>query len=207
MSAVRGEIELLQSPADWGRVVLWSALVAFLVIPLHEFGHVIGYALVGVPATMSYAREIVPPGAAGKFLGVAGGPLLTQLVCVAALVLVLRGKYLPATYAVAALTSLDRVVLYPMQGRRLLVLHRFSPGMDETKMAVLSGLPSGFWYVAFTIVFVVVWMLLIRSLRYGALRNWLVCLIPVAMFVPMAAFGVLVVERYLFPMQYHLQFG
>lgn len=201
------DIELLKRPSDWVRFVLFAALVGFLAIPLHELGHVIGYRLLGVAATMSYARDVLPPGEAQRFLGVAGGPCLTTLVCFGAIVLVYRRKWLPAAYAVAVIASLDRIILYGMQWRQLLVLHRVSPGMDESRMAALLGVSPFFWYVVFAFAFVVAWTLLVRTLRFGPVRNVLVCLIPVAMFVAGAAGGVFVVERLVFPVQFHLQFG
>lgn len=197
----------LTRPADWVRFVLFSLLVGFLAIPLHELGHVIGYRLLGVAATMSYAREIVPHGEPERFLGVAGGPFLTTLVCFGAIALVYRRKWVPETYAVAVIASLDRIVLYGTQWRGLLVWHRVSPGMDESKMAALLGLNPLFWYAVLTLAFVVAWVLIVRSLRYSRLTSVLVCLIPVAMFVAGAAAGVFVVERLVFPQQYHIQFG
>jgi hypothetical protein len=197
----------LTRPSDWVRYVLFSAVIGFLAIPLHELGHVIGYRLVGVAATMSYAREILPPGEPQRFLGVAGGPLITTAVCFGAIALVYRRKWVPATYAVAAIASLDRAILYGMQWRQLLVLHRVSPGMDESKMAALIGVSPFFWSVVFTLAFVLAWTLIVRSLRYGRVRSALVCLIPVAMFVAGAAIGVFVVERLVFPEQFHIQFG
>jgi hypothetical protein len=203
---VAAEAELTR-PAAWVRYVLFSALVGFLAIPLHELGHVIGYRLLGVAATMSYAREIVPPGEPERFLGVAGGPLLTTLVCFGAIALVYRRKWLPASYAVAVIASLDRIILYGMQWRQLLVLHRVSPGMDESRMAALIGASPFFWYVVFTLACVVAWTLIVRSLSYGRLKSALVCVIPVAMFVAGAAIGVFVIERLVFPQQFHTQFG
>jgi hypothetical protein len=87
------------------------------------------------------------------------------------------------------------------------VLHRVSPGMDESRMATLLGVPPLFWYAVLTLAFVVAWVLIVRSLPYGRLKSLLVCLIPVAMFVAGAAFGVFVVERLVFPEQFHIQFG
>ena len=197
----------LTRSADWVRFVLLSAVVGFLAIPLHELGHVIGYRLVGVAATMSYAREILPPGEPPRFAGVAGGPFITAVVCFGAIALVYRRKLLPGTYAVAAIASLDRIILYGMQWRQLLVLHRVSPGMDESKMAALIGVNPFFWYGVFTLACVVAWTLIVRSLTYGRVRSALVCVIPIAMFVAGAAIGVFVVERLVFPEQFHIQFG
>jgi hypothetical protein len=204
---VDAEVTFLQRPSDWAAVVGWAALIGFLAIPLHELGHVIGYRLVGIPATMSYAREIIPAGQSPRFLGVAGGPLLTQVVCYGALLLIYRRTWLSCAYPLAVVTSLDRAVLYATQWRQLLVLHRVSPGMDETRMATLLGVNRFVAYIVFSLLFIVAWFLLVKSLRYGRLKSTALCLIPVAMFLAMAAFGVLVVERYAFPDQFHIQFG
>jgi hypothetical protein len=52
---------------------------------------------------------------------------------------------------------------------------------------------------------------LIMSSMFRRKRKWqmqILCIvIPIVSFVVMAAFGVLVIERVLFPAQYHLQFG
>jgi len=197
----------LTRASDWARYAGVSLLVGVLAIPLHELGHVIGYRLLGVAATMSYAREVLPPGESPRFLGVAGGPFLTTLVCFGAIAVVYRGKWLPAAYAVAVVASLDRVILYAMQWRPLLVQHRPSPGMDESRMAALIGASPFLWYVVFACAFVVAWTLIVRSLRYGPVRNVLVCAIPVVTLVVGAAAGVFVVERLVFPQQFHLQFG
>jgi hypothetical protein len=204
---VDAEVTFLRRTSDWAAVVGWAALIGFLAIPLHELGHVLGYRLVGIPATMSYAREIIPAGEPLRFLGVAGGPFLTQLVCYGALLLIYRRTWLSLTYPLAVVTSLDRVVLYATQWRQLLVWHRVSPGMDETRMATVLGVNRFVWYLVLTLLFVVAWSLLLKSLRYGRLRSTVLCLIPVVMFIAMAAFGVFVVERYAFPDQFRIQFG
>ena len=197
----------LTRPSDWARYALISLAAGFLAIPVHEFGHVIGYRLLGVAATMSYAREVLPPGESLRFLGVAGGPFLMTLVCFGAIALIYWKKWLPGAYGVAVVASLDRIVLYAMQWRQLLVLHRPSTGMDESRMALLIGANPFLWYVVFTCAVIVAWTLIVRALRYGLLRNALVCAIPVLMFVVGSATGIFVVERLLFPQQFHLQFG
>ena len=170
--------DFLSKPSDWIWFLVFSAVIGFFSIPIHELGHVLGYRLLGIRATMSYAREILPPGEPQRFLGVAGGPLFTQLLCCAALLLIYRKKWLTLAFPLAVIMSLDRIILYGMAWRQLLVLHR-APGMDETKMATLVGWNPFFWYAALTLFF----------------------------FVAMAAFGVFVVERNLFPEQFRIQFG
>ena len=198
--------DFLSKPSDWIWFLVFSAVIGFLLLPIHELGHVLAYRMLGVPATMSYAREILPPGEPQRFLGVAGGPLFTQLLCCAALLLIYRKKWLTLAFPLAVIMSLDRIILYGMAWRQLLVLHR-APGMDETKMATLVGWNPFFWYAALTLFFFVAWVLVVLRLRYGAMRNFLLCAVPVLFFVAMAAFGVFVVERNLFPEQFRIQFG
>jgi hypothetical protein len=198
--------DFLRKQSDWIWFLAFSAIIGFFSIPIHELGHVLGYRLLGIPATMSYAREILPPGQPQRFLGVAGGPLFTQLLCCVGLILIYRKKYLVAAFPLAVIMSLDRIILYGIHWRGLLVQHR-APGMDETKMATLLGLNPLFWYAALTLFFVLAWVLIFFSLRYGMLRNIALCAVPVIFFVAMAAFGVFVVERHLFPEQFRIQFG
>jgi len=155
---------------------------------------------------MSYARELLPAGQPQRLLGVAGGPLFTQLICYSGLLLIYRQKWLPFAFPLVLIMSLDRVILYVMQWRQLLVLHR-APGLDETRMATLLGWNPFFWYAALTLLFIVAWVLLLFRLRYGLVRDLLLCAVPVLFFVAMAAFGVFVVERNLFPEQFRIQFG
>lgn len=155
---------------------------------------------------MSYARESLPPGQPQRFLGVAAGPLLTQLLCCVALLLIYRKKWLVATFPLAVIMSLDRIILYGTHWRQLLVLHR-APGMDETTMAVLLGWNPFFWYAALTLFFIVAWVLILLRLRYGVARNILLCAVPAILYVAMAYVGVFVVERNLFPEQFRIQFG
>lgn len=198
--------DFLSKPSDWICFLFFSAVVGFFALPIHELGHVFGYRLLGIPATMSYAREMLPPGEPQRFLGVAGGPLFTQLVCSAALVLIHRNKWLTFAFPLAVIMSLDRIVLHGMQWQQLLVLRR-APGMDETKMASLLGWNPLFWYVAMTLFFLLTWVLILLRLRYGLVKNILLCAVPVLFFVALAAFGVFVVERHLFPEQFRIQFG
>jgi hypothetical protein len=198
--------DFLRNSSDWTWFLAFSAIIGFFSIPIHELGHVLGYRLLGIPATMSYAREILPPGQPERFLGVAGGPLFTQLICCAALLLIYCRKWLVVAFPLAVIMSLDRIILYGIDWRRLLVQHRV-PGMDETKMATLLGLNPFFWYAAFTLFFILAWILILYSLRFGVLRNIALCAVPMIFFMAMAAFGVFVVERHLFPEQFRIQFG
>ncbi|MGA3371163.1 MAG: hypothetical protein ABSC48_05315 [Terracidiphilus sp.] len=196
----------LSKRTDWLRFLAVSAVIGFFEIPIHEFGHVLGYRLLGVPATMSYAREILPPGEEQRFLGVAGGPLFTILVCYIAILLIYRRKWLTVAFPLAVIMSLDRIILYGMDWKQLLVLRR-APGMDETKMAVLLGWNPFFWYAALTLLVLLAWVLILFRLRYGVVRNIALCAVPAILYVAMAAFGVFVVERHLFPEQFRIQFG
>jgi hypothetical protein len=139
--------EVLTNSSDWFWFLFSSATIGFFALPIHELGHILGYRLQGIPATMSYARESLPPGQPQTFLGVAGGPLLTQFLCCVALVLIYRNKWLLTAFPLAVIMSLDRIILYGIAWRQLLVLHR-APGMDETKMAGLLGWNPFSWYVA-----------------------------------------------------------
>jgi glucan phosphoethanolaminetransferase (alkaline phosphatase superfamily) len=198
--------EVLTNSSDWFWFLFSSATIGFFALPIHELGHILGYRLQGIPATMSYARESLPPGQPQTFLGVAGGPLLTLFLCCVALVLIYRNKWLLTAFPLAVIMSLDRIILYGIAWRQLLVLHR-APGMDETKMAGLLGWNPFSWYVAFTLFFILAWVLIALRLRFGVAKNTLLCVIPAILFVVLAALGVFVVERNLFPEQFRIQFG
>jgi hypothetical protein len=190
----------------WLWLLVCSAIIGFFAIPIHELGHVLGYRVLGIPATMSYARESLPPGQHQRFLGVAAGPLFTQLLCGVALLLIYRKKWLVVTFPLAVIMSLDRIILYGMHWRQLLVLHR-APGMDETQMAVLLGWNLFFWYAVLTLFFIGAWVLILLRLRYGVARNILLCAVPAVLYAAMTSVGVFVVERNLFPEQFRIQFG
>jgi accessory gene regulator protein AgrB len=74
-------------------------------------------------------------------------------------------------------------------------------------MAGLLGWNPFSWYVAFTLFFILAWVLIALRLRFGVAKNTLLCVIPAILFVALAAFGVFVVERNLFPEQFRIQFG
>ena len=199
--------DFLCGASGWFRFVAWSAAFGFVALPVHEFGHVLGYRMLGIPAAMSYTREWQLHGEADRFLGVAGGPLFMALLCAAALVLVYRKTWLTAAFPIAVILSGERILKYGQHWRWLLVRHRATPGMDETEMAGLLGWNPFSWYVLLTLFYAAAWIVILSRLRYGARRNALVCVVPLSLYVAMSLLGIFVVERNFFPKQFHLQFG
>jgi len=185
---------------NFRQLTITSIICGFLLIPIHEFGHVICDWITGHPAGMSYARDYLLSGGDTPFLGLLGGPLLPLLLSAVSVVFIYRRNNLSIFYPVAILGTLDRLVLY---------LAGMLPS-DEKSLAGMAG-----WNMyAFRDIFlsaeaVLLLLVLISLIRYkvGVKHAILVFAIPLLSFVAGACFGFLVVERYVFPAQFKIQFG
>ena len=58
---------------DFRQLTITSIIFGFLLIPIHESGHVICDWITGHPASMSYARDYLLSGGNTPFLGLLGG--------------------------------------------------------------------------------------------------------------------------------------
>jgi hypothetical protein len=182
-------------------MIITSLIFGFLLIPLHESGHVICHWITGNPEGMSYARDYLLGNSTHTFLGVLGGPLLPLLVSAIAVFLIYRSNItLSLLYPVAILGAIERLILYIALGLP----------SDEKELADFMHWSAH----TFEYIFLSIELILIGFIVYSFFRNKinlrmkiLCILIPIISFVIMAAFGVLVIERYVFPVQFHLQFG
>ena len=185
---------------DFKALTITSLLFGFFLIPIHEFGHVLCDWITGHPASMSYARDHLLSGGSTPFLGLLGGPLLPLILSAIAVGQIARRANVSVFYPVAILGSIDRLALY-------------SAGIlpsDERDLAQAIGWnPYSFKYIFLSVELVLLLLVVASLIRYkvGVKTVAAIFVIPLLSFVAGAAFGVLVVERYLFPVQYGIQFG
>ena len=196
MHSVNPELHKL----NFRTLIVTSLIGGFFLIPLHEFGHVLCDWITGHPAAMSYARDYLLSGEKTPFLGLLGGPLFPLMMSAVCVILVYRGVHLSVTYPLAILGTLDRLVLY---------LAGVMPS-DEWDLAhTLAWPPRTFKYIFMSCEIAILALIVLSMIRYrtGIKRSILAFVIVVAGFVTSAAFGVFVVDRYLFPEQHKKEFG
>ena len=182
------------------QLTITSIIFGFLLIPIHESGHVICDWITGHPAAMSYARDYLLSGAHTPFLGLLGGPLLPLILSVVSVVFIYRRTRVSFFYPIAILGSFERLVLY---------LSGMLPS-DEKSLAVMVGWNiHAFKYIFLCIEVSLLLLIIISLIRYkvGFRQAILVFVIPLLSFVVGASLGVFVVERYIFPVQFKIQFG
>jgi len=181
-------------------LIISSLIFGFFLIPTHEFGHVAGYWITGHPAAMSYARDYMLSEVEKPFLGLLGGPLLPLIISAISVGLIYMRVKVSSFYPLAILGSFDRLILY---------LFGVLPS-DEFDLAMKVGWNiHAFKYIFLSAEIFLLALVLLSLVRYkvGIKRSLLVFSIPLVSFVGTAAFGVFVVERFVFPVQYKLQFG
>jgi len=189
---VKDDSELFATRSNWILILAASILIALIAIPIHELGHVIGYRLTGVAARIAYEHTILPAGARFGLSGTAFGVLSTYIVSYVGIVLIYRKRWLLVSYPLAVILSLVRV----LASINYLIRFHTLAGLDECQMATFTGLNPYLWYVAFGALFVAAWILIIRSLRYGILRNFLLCAIPASLYIVISTFCLYVVGKY-----------
>ena len=185
---------------DFRQLTLTSIIFGFFLIPIHEFGHVICDWITGHPASMSYARDHLLSNGDTPFLGLLGGPLLPLLLSAVSVMYIYRQTKISIFYPIAIIGALDRLVLY---------LSGMLPS-DERNLADMAGWNIyAFKYMFLSGEILVLLLVLISLIKYriGVRQIILVFAIPMLSFVVGAATGVFVVERYLFPVQFKIQFG
>ncbi|MGD1006987.1 MAG: hypothetical protein ABR980_07150 [Ignavibacteriaceae bacterium] len=183
------------------QIIITSLIAGFFLLPIHELGHVICDWLTGNPAGMSYARDYLLGNSKETFLGELGGPLLPILMSTVAVLLIYKGKInLSVIYPFAVLGCMDRLTLYII-------------GILPSDERYLAGYMHWNMY-AFRNIFLSCEIILLFFIIYSLFRfhvrlkmKILCLLIPIISFIILAAFGVLIVEKYIFPTQFHLQFG
>lgn len=178
-----------------------SLLAGFLLIPVHEAGHVIFDWISGNPAGMSYARDYLLGNGKQTFLGELGGPLMPILIAIVSIIFIYKQKVnLSIVYPIAILGCMDRLILY-------------ITGMLPSDERVLAGFMNWdahvFMYI-FLSLEIILLSLIVNSFKYfhASVKMKVLCfLIPLISFIVMALFGVFIIEKNIFPAQFHLQFG
>lgn len=185
---------------DFRQLTITSIVFGFFLIPIHEMGHVICDWITGHPAAMSYARDYLLTAGDTPFLGLLCGPLLPLTLSSVSVVLIYSRKNISVFYPIAILGSIDRLALY-LGG---------SLPSDERDLAQMVGWNIySFKYVFLSVEVVLLLLVLISLFRYkvGFKQSMLVFVIPLLSFIVGALIGVFVVERYVFPSQFKMQFG
>ena len=170
------------------------------MIPIHEFGHVIFHWLSGNPAWMSYARDNLFPDSEKTFLGYLGGPIFPLLLGSLCLIPIYKGIKLEIFYAMAILGPFERMILY---------ITGVIPS-DERALAKILNWPEYSWLIIFLVIEITLLFLFFYSLKVNKLtlkNKILVIIIPLVSFILMAILGVFIIERFIFPEQFKLQFG
>jgi hypothetical protein len=185
---------------DFRQFTITSIVFGFFLIPIHEFGHFICDWITGHPAAMSYARDYLLSGGDTPFLGLLGGPLLPLILSAVSVMFIYRQTKISVFYPIAVIGSLDRLVLY---------LSGMLPS-DEKSLANMAGWNMyAFKYIFLSAEVILLSLVLISLIRFKVKfkQIFLVIVIPLLSFVVGASIGFFVVERYIFPVQFKIQFG
>jgi hypothetical protein len=189
-----------QTKINFKKLTITSFVFGFFLVPIHEFGHVICDWITGHPAAMSYARDHLLSGGQTSFLGLFGGPSLPIIVAATAVILIYRGKNLSLFYPIAIQASIERLILYVFYGLP----------SDESDLARAAGWNQHSFQVIFLVLEVLLLSLIIISFfkhKLGVKHAVAVIVIAPICLVASAALGICIVERYVFPKQFHIQFG
>jgi len=188
------------SIVNFKTLTLVSIFAGFFHIPFHEFGHVMGFWMTGHRAAMSYARAWPIPDGPEPFLGVLGGPLFPMILAVVSVLMIYRRCNLSVFYPLAIVGSFDRLAHY-LIGRL--------PSDEATLANTMEWEPHTFKYI-----FLAVELLLLSLVALSSLRNRinfkkaaLIVLIPILCFCVLSGLGLFVVEQFVFPEQFRIQFG
>jgi len=185
---------------NFKKLTITSFVFGFFLIPIHELGHVICDWITGHPAAMSYARDRLLSGGQTPFLGLLGGPSLPIIVAAVAVVLIYLGKDLSLLYPVSIQGSIERLSQY---------VCGILPG-DEQDLAQLAGWGKYSFrniFLGFEVLLLSLIVISFFKYRLGAKQSVAVVVIAVICVVVSAAFGICIVERFVFPQQFHIQFG
>lgn len=180
--------------------IIASLITGFLIIPIHEFGHVLFHWLSGNPAWMSYARDNLLPGSETTFLGSLGGPFLPLFLAALSLIPLFKKKHIHFFYPISIVGPFERFIFY---------IRGIIPS-DERNLAEFLNWPRSSWMIIFLIIEILIWILVLLSFRRNKISikmSILIIIIPIVSFILMALFGVFVIEQFVFPEQFKLQFG
>jgi hypothetical protein len=185
---------------DFRQFTITSIIFGFFLIPIHEFGHVICDWITGHPAAMSYARDYLLSGGDTPFLGLLGGPSLPLILSAVSVIFIYRGTKISIFYPIAIIGTLDRLVLY---------IAGMLPSDEQTLASMIGWNIYAFKYIFLSAEILLLLLVLISLIKYkiGAKQIILVFAIPIVSFVVGASIGFFVVERYVFPVQFKIQFG
>lgn len=144
-------------------------IVLVLSIPLlHELGHLIGYLIDGVPATIKYGF-IVSENV--TFLGVLGGPLfniLLSLICIILICLDNKRRNIWATIGLAS--SVSRLLNC---GFIFIIGIFLNPivlqNNDEGQLALLINSPIYMQYILFLVIYFCLTLLIIKLIKNNIL--------------------------------------
>lgn len=210
MHDIINEKEFLRNK-KWIVYIVVSLLIAFISIPVHELGHVIGNFLTGIPAGMSYAREYTLNGQAESLSGILGGPVLTVVLSYIGVFLVFKRKYLMFAFPFTIIMCLDRIYVY-LWCFSTVDIERFREinglfGMDERSAAERLNINLQTFFLLIQLLELVVLIIIIYHLNYGLKKNLLIALTPVISTCIMRYVGINFIERNLFSEQFKLQFS
>jgi hypothetical protein len=185
---------------DFRKLTITSIIFSFFLIPVHEFGHVICDWITGHPAAMSYARDYLLSGGNTPFPGLLGGPLLPLIISAVAVVYVYKQVNISVFYPIAIIGTLDRLILY---------LAGILPSDERSLSGMIGWNMYAFKYIFLSAEIILLLLVIISLFKYkiGIKQVILVIVIPVISTVAGAAIGFLVVERFIFPIQFKIQFG
>jgi len=185
---------------DLKELTITSLVFGFFLVPVHELGHVICDWITGHPAAMSYARDYLLSGAETPFLGLLGGPALPIIVAATAVVLIYRGRNLSLLYPVAIQASIERLVPY---------LCGILPS-DERDLARVAGWNMySFKHIFLSLEMLLLGLIIISFFKHksGVKQSVLIFAIALTCLVVSGAIGICIVERFVFPEQFKIQFG
>ena len=185
---------------DFRKFTITSIIAGFFLIPFHEFGHVLCDWITGHPAAMSYARDYLLSGGKTPFLGLLGGPSFPLILSAVSVILIYRGTKLSIFYPTAIIGALDRLVLY-MTG--------MLPSDERDLAGMIGWNNNAFKYIFLSAEVLLLLLVLISLVRYEISVKQMILVFAVSLlsFVVGASLGFLVVERYVFPVQFKIQFG
>jgi len=184
---------------DFKKLTITSLVFGFFLVPVHELGHVICDWVTGHPAAMSYARDYLLSGGETPFVGLLGGPSLPIIVAAVAVVLIYRGKNLSLFYPVAIQASIERLVPY---------VCGILPS-DERDLARIAGWnPYSFRHIFLVVELLLLSLIIISFFKHklGIKQSVLVAFIGLTCLVVSAGLGICIVERFVFPEQFKIQF-
>jgi len=182
-------------------IIVTSLIGGFLLIPVHELGHVIAHWISGTPAAMSYARDYLLVDAELTWLGIFGGPFLPLFISIIFVCIAFNLKKPPIyIFPIAVLGAIERLMLY--------VTGTFPS--DERSLSRMANTSEGLFrwiFLTIEIALLILIIIRLRTMKKNLIQIIIIIAIPIASFILMALFGIYVIEKNFFPTQYSIQFG